>query len=119
MKELIKCKINCAEHKYYIKLNLSIQLFIEEEHTSPEAAEHMAWKYRRVRNLIRSSRDFIKHIASRSSTTGKLYFIKLRDGRSYPAGEVLTNELEVLEKTLVDQPKIQETTTASEQPSVS
>src|SRR5690606_22272169 len=47
---------------------------------------------------ISTARDFIKHVASTSSTTGKPYLIKLqKDASAISFGEYLTKELERLE----------------------
>ena len=74
------------------------------EHTSNEAAEHLAWKWYHVKDRIQTARQFIEHLATRSSTSGQLYMTKLTDGKTYPTGEMLTNELEALESTLANTP---------------
>ena len=72
------------------------------EYTSNEAAEHLGWKYSHVKDRIQTARQFIEHLATRSSTSGKLYLTKLADGITYPTGEMLTNELDTLESKLAD-----------------
>ena len=95
-----------AKIEYLIeRIRTSPYLFVrnDEAHNAKEAAEHLSWKYHKAEKLIRTARDFITHIATRSIMSGKLYFIKLKDGHSYPASEVLDNELNVLENQLTNQ----------------
>lgn len=47
---------------------------------------------------VRTAEDFIDRIASRSSTTGQLYWVRLSDGRDIPAGDFLHVELKRLDK---------------------
>lgn len=47
---------------------------------------------------IKTAEDFIDRLATRSSTTGQLYWVRLPDGRDVPAGEFLRVELVRLDK---------------------
>ena len=47
---------------------------------------------------VRTAEEFIDRIATRSSTTGQLYWVRLPDGRDIPAGDFLHVELKRLDK---------------------
>lgn len=47
---------------------------------------------------VKTAEEFIERIASRSSTTGQLYFVRLSDGKEIPSGEFLRLELVRLER---------------------
>jgi len=47
---------------------------------------------------IKTAEEFIDRIASRSSSTGQLYWVRLSDGRDVPAGDFLRVELVRLDK---------------------
>jgi hypothetical protein len=47
---------------------------------------------------IKTAEEFIDRIATRSSTTGQLYWVRLPDGRDVPAGDFLRVELVRLDK---------------------
>jgi hypothetical protein len=48
---------------------------------------------------VKTAKDFIAKVASVSSTSGKAYLIRFKDGKEVKAGEYLTGELEKLEKS--------------------
>ncbi len=50
------------------------------EWTSFEAADHLLMKWENAKNEIKTVDQFIQNIASKSSSTGKEYYIKLKDG---------------------------------------
>lgn len=47
---------------------------------------------------IKTAEQFIDRIATRSSTTGQLYWVRLSNGRDVPAGDFLRLELVRLDK---------------------
>lgn len=47
---------------------------------------------------IKTAEEFIDRIATRSSTSGQLYWVRLPDGRDVPAGDFLRVELVRLDK---------------------
>lgn len=47
---------------------------------------------------IKTAEEFIERIATRSSTSGQLYWVRLADGRDVPAGDFLRVELVRLDK---------------------
>ena len=64
-----------------------------DEHTSKEAAEHLAMKYRKAKRYAKTADDFINNLASKSSWSGKAYTVILSSGAKLTANSWLTNEL--------------------------
>ena len=62
-------------------------------HTATEAEAHLAMKYRRAGSRVKTPEAFIKHLATKSSWTGKPYSIDC-DGISTPSGDWLTDKLD-------------------------
>ncbi len=60
------------------------------------AAMHMAWKYKKRLDRIKTVEDFVENIASRSWETGEDYLIKFKNGKLYRLREVFDNELREL-----------------------
>jgi hypothetical protein len=61
-----------------------------EPHDGKQASAHMAGKYRHFAKEIHTAEDFIRLAGTRSETTGKAYEVKLRDGKTMPAGQWLS-----------------------------
>lgn len=76
-------------------INNSNATFIRngDEHTSKEAAEHLAMKYRKAKRYAKTADDFINNLASKSSWSGKAYTVILSSGAKLTANSWLTNEL--------------------------
>ncbi|MEX2560451.1 MAG: DUF5329 family protein, partial [Pirellulales bacterium] len=72
--------------------------FVREgkEYTGREAADHLRRKLAAAGPRIEDVEDFIEKIASRSSTTGKPYHIKLADGPMVEAQQWLEEQLELM-----------------------
>ncbi|EMI72642.1 YfeK family protein [Leptospira noguchii] len=51
------------------------------EHEPKEAREHMERKLKTVDGKIHTIQEFIDHIGSKSSISGKPYFVKFADGK--------------------------------------
>lgn len=68
------------------------------EHTGSRAASHLARKLRFAGRRVRTVRDFIVGIASRSEESGKPYEIRWPDGRRQRLGDWLTARLAAYEK---------------------
>lgn len=62
------------------------------------AARFVRGKWNANKAAIKTARDFIEKAASVSSTTGKPYLIRFKDGTERPSGAYLLAELEKLEK---------------------
>jgi len=65
-----------------------------------EAAAHLSWKYSFAGKRVQTTHDFIEKIASQSIQTGTPYLVKSSEGKTYPLGDVLYNELKRLEQSL-------------------
>lgn len=64
-----------------------------KDHSCQEAAKFLRAKYAKMGEHVTTAAQFIDQIASRSSTTGELYKVRLADGRLLPAAKVLREEL--------------------------
>jgi hypothetical protein len=63
------------------------------EHTAAEAADHLRMKWRAAGDEIATAEQFIEAIASKSSTSGQPYQIRMADGEVMEAGEFLRKRL--------------------------
>lgn len=55
-----------------------------EEHTPQEAADHLRSKWEQSNGKIKTKQAFIDHLATKSSITGELYYVILKDGSKLP-----------------------------------
>ncbi len=67
-------------------------------HTPAEAADHLAMKRKKAGKKISNARDFIYHIASKSSVTGEVYKVRYSDGSEKEVKNILLFELAKMEK---------------------
>jgi hypothetical protein len=67
-------------------------------HETAEAAEHLRRKWKAARDRIKTADDFIEHLASTSSTTGKPYQIQLPDGSVVSSGPYLREQLREIQE---------------------
>jgi hypothetical protein len=63
-------------------------------HDAEDAASHMRLKYRRGKRYAPTAELFIERLASKSSFSGKLYFIECEGEEPVPSGEWLGARLE-------------------------
>jgi hypothetical protein len=68
------------------------------EHDTDTAVSFLRGKLKHFGSDIKTAEEFIERLASRSSTTGQLYWVRLSDGRQIPAGDFLRIELVRLDK---------------------
>jgi uncharacterized protein DUF5329 len=68
-----------------------------EQHDSAAAAQHLRRKYQSAGKKQMTARQFIDELASRSSTSGEEYRIKLLDGREVSSQKWLSQQLEEIE----------------------
>ncbi len=68
------------------------------EYSASRAREHLEMKLSRAGNRIRTAAQFIEHLASRSSMTGSIYYVKLPDGRRMRAADWLREKLADIER---------------------
>ncbi|MCR9141149.1 MAG: DUF5329 domain-containing protein [bacterium] len=73
------------------------------EHSASAAAAHMRMKYSRAGGLIKTARNFIQHIATKSSITGRPYLIRFPDGREYKSAEWLQARLAEIESATAEE----------------
>lgn len=67
------------------------------EHTPQEAADHLEAKWEKHSSKIRTAEDFIKHLATKSSTSGEKYMIRFSDGKQIPTADILYKKLHQLD----------------------
>ena len=63
------------------------------EYSAANAAKFIRAKWERNEKDIKTATDFIAKAASTSSTSGKPYLIRFKDGKETPCGEYLTAQL--------------------------
>ena len=66
-------------------------------HSAGEAAGLLRIKLAFAGSRVKTVDDFIDHVATASSTTGKPYFVRYPDGRQVPSAEFLREELKRIE----------------------
>lgn len=74
------------------KIESSDIIFIRNgvEHTAKEAADHLRSKWEQTNGKIKTKKDFIEQLATKSSLTGELYLVQLKDGSKIKAADWLT-----------------------------
>jgi hypothetical protein len=68
-----------------------------EEHSVKEAKEHLQMKLKKAGNHVKTANDFIARIASKSSMSGKPYYVKLSDGTMIESEKWLRKKLAEIE----------------------
>ncbi len=69
-----------------------------EYHTAKEAAEHLRLKFKNAGSKIKTAKQFIDNIATKSSMTGTVYKIKFKDGKIVESKTFLYQKLGELNK---------------------
>ncbi|MES2379972.1 MAG: DUF5329 family protein [Bacteroidota bacterium] len=69
-----------------------------KEYPGKEAAEHLRMKRKKAGSKVKTAKDFIDYIASKSSMSGDAYKMKFKNGSIFNTRDVLYNELRKLEK---------------------
>jgi len=69
----------------------------DKTYDAKTAAEFLRPKWKANDGDVATVKDFIEKIASKSSTSGKLYLIRFKDGREVRSGEYLRAELAKLQ----------------------
>jgi len=64
-----------------------------EAHSAQAAAEHLRLKLRNAGSRISTAEQFVEHLASRSSITGRPYRLRFPDGSEVDAGPWLMKAL--------------------------
>jgi hypothetical protein len=65
-----------------------------KEHDARTAGLFLRRKWQVNKDKVRTAEDFIESIASRSSTTGKAYIIRMKNGREIECGDYLSKTLD-------------------------
>jgi hypothetical protein len=66
----------------------------DREHTAAEAADHMRRKLRAAKGRVGTAEQFIEHIATGSSMTGRPYLVRLESGETVELRDWLRAKLE-------------------------
>jgi hypothetical protein len=75
----------------------------DTEYDARTAAKFLRGKWRASEAEIKTAQDFIDKAASVSSTSGKPYLIRFKDGKEIKSGDYLRAELKKLDKAAADQ----------------
>ncbi len=67
------------------------------EYTCAEAATFLRGKLEAMGSGVRTAREFIERIGTRSSMSGTPYHVRFADGRTMPAAQFLGDELKRME----------------------
>ncbi len=75
-------------------------LFIRNgtEYPAKEAADHLRMKRKKAGNKVKTAKDFIDLIASKSSMSGEAYQMKFKNGAIINTRDMLNNELRKIDK---------------------
>jgi hypothetical protein len=71
-----------------------------------KARQWFLFKIARFSGQPKTAEDFIRNVSSKSMKTGEPYRVQFPDGKTYPLGEVLQNELTAFEKFLASPPDL-------------
>jgi len=63
------------------------------EHSAEDAESHLRLKYRNGKKWAKSAGQFIERLATKSSWTRKIYYLRCNGGDRQPTGEWLTGQL--------------------------
>ncbi len=67
------------------------------EYSGVKAAEHLRMKRQKAGNRIKTAKDFIDFIASKSSSSGEPYYMKFKNGQKIQVRDILNHELKKIE----------------------
>ena len=67
------------------------------EYDAKTAGAFLRGKWDASKSKIKTAADFVEHIATKSSTSGKPYLIRFKDGKEHNSGPYLTGQLEKLQ----------------------
>ena len=69
-----------------------------KEYSGAQAADFLRGKLQWQIEKVATAQDFIVQIGTRSTTSGNVYLVRLRDGRELPSAQFLTQELRYIDK---------------------
>jgi len=67
------------------------------EYSGVKAAEHLRMKRKKAGDRIKTAKDFIDYIASKSSSSGEPYYMKFKNGQKIQVRDILLHELKKIE----------------------
>lgn len=70
----------------------------DQEYEAKTAARFLRGKWEANEEKIKTAKEFIDQVATASSTTGKPYLIRFKNGKEHKSGAYLHEELKKLEK---------------------
>jgi Family of unknown function (DUF5329) len=70
----------------------------DQEYNADTAAKYLQGKWEAHTNEVKTAKDFIEKIASKSSTTGRPYMVRFKDGQTKKSADYLLAELKKLER---------------------
>ena len=73
------------------------------EYDAKTAGAFLRGKWDTNKAKIKTASDFIEQVATKSSTTGKPYLIRLKDGQEHKSGEYLAEQLKLLKSRFQSQ----------------
>lgn len=82
----------------YIEKSEAIFIRNGTEYPAKEAADHLRMKRKKAGNKVKSSKDFIDIIASKSYMSGEAYKMKFKNGATINTRDMLHNELRKIDK---------------------
>ncbi len=71
----------------------------DKEYSAKTAAKFLRGKWESNEADVKTAKDFIEKLASSSSTSGKPYLIRFKDGTEMKSGEYLLEQLKKIEKS--------------------
>jgi hypothetical protein len=74
----------------------------DREYDAEAAATFLRRKWEAEEKQVKTARDFVEKVARASSTSGKPYRIRLKDGTEKKSGDYLLDQLKKLEKRAGD-----------------
>jgi hypothetical protein len=83
---------------YYIEKSEAIFIRNGTEYPAKEAADHLRMKRKKAGNKVKTAKDFIDLIASKSSMSGEAYKMKFKNGATINTRDMLYNELRKIDK---------------------
>lgn len=81
----------------YVEKSNAVFIRNGSEYPSKDAAEHLRMKRKKAGNRIKTAKDFVSEIASKSSMTGEAYKIRFKNGKEMLVKDVLLIELKKIE----------------------
>ena len=81
----------------YIEKSNAIFIRNGSEYKAVDAAKHLKMKREKAGNKVKTAKEFIDYLASKSSVSGEPYLMKFPNGVTLPVRDILYHELKKLE----------------------